>query len=360
MFGLFRKRQRSIVGADIDSLSASLLELSPEGSTFKLKAYGIGSLAQKEVSGDEQAAQEGLDFEAQGNSLAKLLKAGKFFSRNVISAVPASSVITKHLVMDASLNNEEMESQVVLEAEQVIPYPIEEVAMDFEVLGEHAQDEGKVNVLLVACRKQTVDDRESVLTLAGLSPQAIDVVSYAMERAYSLVQPQLTLPEKGASVALVHVGDLFTTLNILRNNRSVYVRSSPFGLRQMADQLSQKMQCSLQEALNKCLKPDSLGSDAKLVADFYSQAANQVNRLMEQYYSAEHAPIVDHIILSGRFADISVLQQKVEELASVKCTLANPFADMRIASSVNKDQLDQYAPALFVACGLAMRGNHEY
>lgn len=355
MLGLFGKQQQTVIGADVDSLSASLLELTQEGANFRLNAYERVALPQKEMSSDEASSDEDIDIEAQSACLAKLIKKGKFVSRSAISAVPASSVITKRLVMEASLSEDEMESQVVLEAEQVVPYPIDEVALDFEILGENTSDDEKVDVLLVACRKQTIDDKENILSLAGLQPQAVDVVTYAMERAYPLISAQLKLPAEH-SVALVHIGDLFTTLNILKNGNIAYVRSFPFGVRQLADYFCQKTKCTLPEAFEYCSKQTTPSYEGDLMSEFFVKVSRQINRLLEQYYSAEHAPLVDHVFLSGGLPSMSMLQKVIGELVNARCTLANPFADMKLASAVNREQLNKIAPALFIACGLAMRG----
>jgi len=356
VFKFFRNQQEKAIGADIDGLSVSLLELSPESENFRLNAYSRGIFPSQQVALEQRDDLDDSDLDKYGAYLKGLLKKANFSAKNVISAVPASSIITKQLVMDASLNEEEMETQIVLEAEQIIPYPIDEVTFDFEVIGKN-ESEDKVDVLLVACRKQTVDDHESILCISGLNPTVIDVVTYAMERAYTLIEPTLNLPEDSASVALVNIGESSITLNILRNGQSAYVRSFPFGVRQLADSLCQKLQCSLHEAIEYCLshRLPSGQTFENMGAEFYVQATRQINRLLEQYYSSKHAPIVDHIVLSGILPEIALLQKKISGVFGVECSIANPFEGMTVAECINSEQLNNIAPALFVACGLAMR-----
>ncbi|MCY4330804.1 MAG: type IV pilus assembly protein PilM [Endozoicomonadaceae bacterium] len=222
MLSLFRKRQNTMLGVDIDSLSLSLLELTSEGDTFRVEAYAREVLPQSGQITKNTKTEDTVDIEAQSQCLEQMIKKGKFSTKKAVSAVSSSNIITKQLIMDGSLNDEEIENQIILEAERIIPYSIEEVSIDFDVLGKNENDDTKINVLLVACRRQIVDERESLLNLAGLKPQIIDVTTYAMERAYPLIASQLQLKKADSRVALVHIGDLFITLNVLQNGDSIW------------------------------------------------------------------------------------------------------------------------------------------
>ena len=357
MFGIFRRRRQSAtIGVDIDAAFASLLELSLRGDRFHVESYIHENIFQEENHTEmDKDTGDTINSAALGASLEKLVNKGRIFSKKAISAVPVSSVITKQLLLDASLNDDEMESQVVLEAEQVIPYPIEEVALDFEVIGKNSQNSNKVDVQLVACRKKTVDNQENVLLLAGFQPQAIDIVSNAMERAYKLVEPQLKLSDKTNNIiALVDIGDTATTLNILKDSRSIYVRSHFFGTRQLLEFASREMQCTHQEALQSCTQ-GSLDKD--IISAFCRQGVTQVNRMLEQFYSIEHIPRINHIQVSGSLPVMDHFYSQLSEQTDIPCSLADPFINMTFSSSVNEAELRKAAPTFFIACGLAMRSD---
>ncbi len=357
VFGLFQKVRSSLIGVDINMFSANLIELGYQGDSLFLKAFKRAPMPQKQTTAEDQSNEDMLDTEAYGEALNRLLKKNKFSSKHAVSAVPTSSIITRKLIVDASLKDEDMETEVILEAEQVIPYPIDEVALDFEVVGENSKDPEKVDIMLVACRKQTVDDREGVLAVSGLKAEAIDVVSYAMERAFPLVQQQLSLPEDNNHIALINIGDTFTTLNIIKNNESVYVRSSPSGFKQMVELMSQKNKTSFQQALEFYTSLEITESKHTIGKEQALQATRQLNQMLEQYYSSEHAPVVNHIVLSGGIPGLDELSKKISTLVNIQCSLANPFVNMELASSINQQQLNKSAPAFFVACGLAMRND---
>lgn len=356
MFSSFHKRQDTMLGVDIDSLSLSLLELASDGNTFCLRAYAREMLPQNEQTTKSAETEDAIDIEIQSQCLERLIKKGKFSTKKAVSAVSSSNIITKHLVMDESLDETEIENQIILEAERIIPYSIDDVAIDFEVLGKNNTDDTKVDVLLVACRRQMVDDREHLLTLSGLQPQVIDVTTYAMERAYPLIAPQLPLRETDNVVALIHIGDQFTTLNVLKDGNSIHVGSHPFGGRQLVDRLCQREGRSFNEALTHYVQQKfPSASDKKILTTFHAQCTGYINRLLEHFYSTQHVSLVDHVVLSGSIASMELLQKKTESSVNAPCSVANPFSGVELPSSVDAEHLNQMAPALFVACGLAMR-----
>ena len=356
MFGIFRRRRQSATtGVDIDTTFASLLELSSHGDRFHVESYIRENIFLEENhTAMDRETGDAIDPAILGASLEKLVNKGRISSKKAISAVPVSSVITKQLLLDASLNDDEMESQVVLEAEQVIPYPIEEVALDFEVIGENSQNPDKVDVQLVACRKKTVDSQENILLLAGFQPQVIDIVSNAMERAYTLVEPQLKLPDQTNNIALIDIGDTAITLNILKDRSSSYVRSQFFGTGQLLELASREMQCTHKEALQSCMQGTL---DKNIISSFCRQGVTQINRMLEQFYSAEHISGVDHILVSGSLPIMDHFYSVFSEKTDITCSLANPFINMTFSSRVNEVALKEVAPAFFIACGLAMRSD---
>lgn len=170
MLGLFNKKANTLLGIDISSTSVKLLELSRQGDRYRVEAYAVEPLPSSAVVEKNIAELEGV-----GQALARVLSKAKTSVRNVAVAVAGSAVITKTIEMDAGLSDDEMENQLKIEADQYIPYPLDEVAIDFEVQGVSTRNPERVNVLLAACRKENVEVREAALALAGLTARVVDV-----------------------------------------------------------------------------------------------------------------------------------------------------------------------------------------
>jgi len=186
VFGLPGKKSSAVLGVDVSSSSVKLLELSKHGDRYKVESYAVEPLPANAV-----VEKNITDVEAVGEVLKRVASKSRTSVKQVAVAVSGSAVITKVIQMDGGLNEFEMEDQIALEADQYIPYPLDEVAIDFEVQGPSESNPDQVDVLLAACRKENVDIREDALEIAGLTTKIVDVEAYALERAYSLIEPQL-------------------------------------------------------------------------------------------------------------------------------------------------------------------------
>ncbi|MCL6270591.1 pilus assembly protein PilM [Sansalvadorimonas sp. 2012CJ34-2] len=349
--GLFKKKSSAVLGIDISSASVKLLELSRSGGGYKVQSYAVEPLPSNAVV--EKNINE---LEAVGDSISKLLTKSKTSLKNVAVAVAGSAVITKSLEMDASLSEDEMESQISVEADQYIPYPLDEVAMDFEVQDISDDNPERVNVLVAACRKDNVDNREAVLNLAGLQVKVVDVEAYAMERAFELVEPQLDLAGDSSLVAIVDIGSTMTTLNVLENGKIIYTREQLFGGRQLTEEIQRKYEMSPEEA-EYAKKNGDLpdGYEEEVLAPFREAAVQQISRSLQFFYSSSDYNDVNCIVLAGGSASTKGLDYLVAEKVGARCIIANPFAEMSVSKRVNSNTLNNDAPALMIACGLAMR-----
>ena len=166
--------------------------------------------------------------EAIGDTIKSIVKQSGTRHKHAAVAVAGSSVITKTISMPASLSSEELEEQIELEADQYIPYSLDEVSLDFEVQGPSDKSAEMVDVLLAASRRENVDDRVEVLEIAGLKAQVIDVEAYAMENAFALIVDQLPDSDADQTVAIVDTGATMTTLNVIYQNRIIYTREQGF------------------------------------------------------------------------------------------------------------------------------------
>lgn len=326
MLNLTGRKPRLLLGVDIASSAVKLVELRRHGGGVRLQGYVIRPLPPAAVVERRIA-----DCEAVSDCLGKALAQLKPATRHAAVAVPASAVITRCIDMDATLSDEEMEGQVLLEAEQFIPYPLAEVAIDFqrkpqiEGAGE-APDRPKsarVSVQLTACRKDNVESRVRVLQAAGLEPRVVDVESCAIARACEL----LVLGEaESESVAVVDIGATRMTLHVLRDGEAIYTREQLSGGRQSADGIARQVDRSLQL--------------------FYSSHAPA---------GADHRPCVKTIVLAGGAAATPGLLPLISERTGFPALIASSCLHLPCAASVDGQPLQEQMPALMTALGLAMR-----
>jgi len=351
VLGLLGKRKKSqLLGVDISSTTIKLIELSQSGDRFRVEAFAVASLPQdsvveKTINNIEEVAGALRSLHAQSRTKNKL----------VCTAVAGSSVITKTLQMPQGLNDDDMETQLTLEADQYIPYPLDEVAIDFEVQGAAAGRSDQVDVLLAACRRETIDARVDALELAELTPKVVDVEAYAMERAYELIKRQWDI-EDGATVAIVDIGATMTTLSVLHKGSTVYTREQLFGGKQLTDEIMRRYGLPLEEA-GLAKKQGGLPDDYEqdVLEPFREAVVQQVARSLQFFFSSSDFNSVDCIVLAGGVSAMDGLEPLVAERLGSKTIVANPFADMSISPRVNAVALNSDAPAMMIACGLALR-----
>lgn len=351
MLGLFNKTANTLLGIDISSTSVKLLELSRSGGRYKVEAYAVEPLPANAVVEKNIAEIEGV-----GQALTRVLAKARSSAKNVAVAVAGSAVITKTIEMDAGLSEDELENQLGIEADQYIPYPLEEVAIDFELQGLSPRNPERVEVLLAACRKENVEVREAALALAGLTARVVDVEAYALERAYALLEDRLAAGRSELTVAIVDVGATMTTLSVLHNGKTIYTREQLFGGKQLTEEIQRRYGLSFEEAglaKKKGGLPDDY--DSEVLLPFKEAVVQQVSRSLQFFFAAGQFSEVDCILLAGGTASLPGLDQLIEQKIGTPCTLANPFADMALSSKVNAAALASDAPALMIACGLAMR-----
>lgn len=351
MFGLFGKKSSAVLGVDVSSSSVKLLELSKQGSRYKVESYAVEALPANAV-----VEKNITDVEAVGEVLKRVAGKSRTSLKQAAVAVSGSAVITKVIQMTSGLNEFEMEDQIALEADQYIPYPLDEVAIDFEVQGASDANPDQVDVLLAACRKENVDIREDALEVASLTAKIVDVEAYALERAYQLIEPQLDSQGEELVVAIVDVGATMTTLSVLADGKTVYTREQIFGGKQLTEEIQRRYGLSLEEA-GLAKKQGGLPDDyeQEVLVPFREAVVQQVARALQFFFGASQYNAVDYVILAGGTASIQGLTAMVEEKTGTATVVANPFADMSVGSRVNASALGNDAPSLMIACGLAMR-----
>lgn len=348
---LFEKTSAPLIGMDISATSVKLLELSQSAGRYRVESYSVIPLPENAI--DEKSI---VDIEAVGNAINRAVKRSGTRTRMAAVSVAGSAVITKIITMPAGLSEDEMEDQILLEADQYIPFSLDEVNMDFQIIGPNEQNEELVDVLLAACRSENVDERVAALDVAGLTAKIVDVEAFAMESAFMLLGQQLSDKGVGKTVAVVDVGATMTTLSVSHDFKVIFTRDQLFGGRQLTEEIMRRYALSYEEA-GMAKKQGGLPDnyESEVLEPFKEALAQQVSRALQFFFSSSQHNTVDHIVLAGGCAAITGLDDLVEDKLGVPTTIANPFANMSLASRVKGDVLNNDAPSLVIACGLAMR-----
>ena len=350
--GLFTPKSPALIGVDISSTAVKLLQLGWTGGRYRVEHYAVEPLPPNAV-----VEKNIVEVEAVGEAIRRALNRSGAKTKFAAAAVAGSAVITKMIPMPADLSEEDMEAQIQVEANQYIPYPIEEVSLDFEVVGPIKDNPDMVNVLLAASRTENVDLRVAALDLGGLAAKVMDVEAFAMENAFRLIADQLSVP-KDAVVAVVDVGATMTTLIVLKNQRTIYSREQVFGGKQLTDEVMRRYGLSYEEAgLAKRQGGLPESYEVEVLEPFKEAMVQQISRLLQFFFAGSEYSRVDQVVLAGGCASIAGVADLVEEHLGVPCAIANPLADMTLSGRVQAQTLTQDAPALMIACGLAMRSH---
>ncbi len=348
--GLFKRKSKQVIGLDISSTSVKMVELSLNSQgyhveSFAVKALSKGSVVEKNIN----------DVDAVAETIRQLVAQTKPKSKDAAVAVAGSAVITKVINMPEGLSDDALESQITIEADQYIPFPLDEVAIDFEVLGQEDENSGQMQVLLAACRRENIELRTEVLELAGLRPKIIDVEAYAIERVSPFIVGDWEI-EEDQLVAIVDIGATVTTLSVLKGEQTIYTREQLFGGNNLTEEIQRRYGLSQAEAeIEKTHGglPDDYVRE--VLEPFRDSVLQQVTRSLQFFYSSGSYHQVDHIVLAGGVSNINGLAPLVQQHLDIMVNIANPFMDMTVNTKVNEEALAAAAPGLIIAAGLAMR-----
>ncbi|MFA9202376.1 MAG: pilus assembly protein PilM [Flavobacteriales bacterium] len=348
MLSFRRKHNASLVGLDISSTSVKLLELSIQDGRYRVESYGVEPLPTNAVVEKNIADTEGV-----GDAIERLVKRARPRTRAAAAAVTGSAVITKVIDMEPDLTDDERETQIRLDADQYIPYPLSEVNLDFEVIGPSAVP-NRVSVLLAASRSENIEQRVDTLEIGGLTAKVMDIEAYAMERAFSLIID--TLPSSPEIVAIIDIGHTMTTLNVLRDEKIIYTREAMFGGKQLTEDIQRRYGLSFEEA-TRAKREGNLPDDyePEVLRPFMESVVQQVTRSLQFFFSSSQYNDVDHILLAGGSASVTGLALLIQEKLGNRVSVANPFLQMNFASQIDTSAIENDAPSLMIACGLALR-----
>lgn len=337
---------------DISSSSVKMVEIVDAGKgAQRVERYVIESLPKDAVVDGNIT-----NLEAVVETVKRGWKKMATRTKNVALALPTAAVITKIIVVPAGLRDEELGIQVESEANQYIPFALEEVFLDFQVVGPSPSNAEEMQVLIAASRKEKVEDRVAVAEAAGLKTLVVDVESFAIQTAFDMIRKQFPNDGLDQNVALVDVGANVMNITVLRNDQTVYTREQAFGGSQLTQDIMRQYGMSQEEAENAKRSgglPDTY--EAEILRPFLENLALEVQRAMQFFFTSTQFTSVEHLLLTGGSAVIPGLEDVVGRSAQVNTLIANPFASMQVSPRILPKKLISDAPSLMVACGLAMR-----
>ena len=349
---IFNPKAKPLLGLDISSSAVKMVELVANGKEgYRVERYTIEVLPKDAVSDGNVA-----NMEAVVDSVKRAWKRLATSTRNVAMALPASAVITKKIIVPAGLRDDELELQVESEANQYIPFSLDEVNLDFQVIGPAPSVPDELEVLIAASKKDRVEDRVAVAEAAGLTVTIVDVESFAALAAFELIERQLPNGGKNQIIALIDAGANVMNVTMLRNGQQLYAREQAFGGAQLTQDIVRHYGMSFEEA-EAAKRSGGLpeGYETELQVPFMENLALEVSRALQFFFTSTQYNQVDHIVLAGGCAVIPGVDELVAARSQVNTIVANPFASMVLSDRVRGKSLMADASALMVACGLALR-----
>ena len=349
---LFGKSNRSLLGLDITTSSVKLIELSKSGDTYRVEAYAAEATPLNAVN--EKAI---VDAQVVGEAVRRAVKRSGARSREAAVAISGDAAITKTIQMPASFTGPELEGQVELQADQYIPFPMDEVSYDFEVIGRAERDPDMVDVLLVATRTENVEQRQAAVEAGGLTARIMDVEPFAVENACRLLRHQMQDEGMGHNVAVIDFGASSTTFSVLRDLKVVYTRDFAFGGQQLTEEIMRTYGLTLEEA-GRAKKEGGLPSnyEPEILEPFIDDMTQQVSRSLQFFLaSGTNREQPEQIIICGGCANIPGVADVIGSRVGIPTQIGNPLGMMKLSSKARSQGVLKDATALLTACGLALR-----
>lgn len=358
-------RKEPILGIDISPSAIKLVELSRSGQRFRVESFAIEPLGEGMMED-----RNPVDTDDMAEAIKRACRKAGTRTRRVAVAVPTSSVITRTVPMPAEFKESDIEANIPIEAAQYIPYPVEEIYLDFEDKGLSKASNDIRDVMLVATRKENVDTRDAALKNAGLTPVIVDVEAYALENTFRLLldglpkvadSERVNLEKSRESLtALVDIGASITNLYILQDDHIIFTREQGFGCDQLTVRVAEAYGLTRDQA-EQAKRTGQVADDfaTTIQEPFKQMLAEQIGQGLQFFFSSDQYVSgrynVDTIVLVGGGAMIMGLDRVVADVLGIAAVVANPFRNMGSAPKVNSSALLRDAPLLAVACGLALR-----
>ncbi len=349
---LLGRTHPAMIGLDISTSSVKLVELGQSASgEYVVERFASEPLEKGWIT-DGQVEK----FDEVAEAVRKVVSKSGTRTKKAVMAMPASAVISKKIMLPAGLREEEMELQVESEANQYIPFSLDEVSLDFCVIGPSPTSVGDVEVLIAASRKDRVQDRQGLAEAAGLEPVVLDIESHASRLAMGRIVRALPNEGKDALVALFEIGAENTSLKVLRDDELLYDRDQAFGGSQLTHLISRQYGFSFEEAEQKKLSGDLPEDyDSAILTPFVDSLSQEIGRALQYFFTSTPHHKVHYVMLSGGTATLNGLKDRVTELTGFASMTVNPFENMKLGGSVRENRIRREAASYLTACGLAMR-----
>lgn len=345
-----RNKLESLVGLDIGSTSVKLLELSKHDGRHRVEAFGVEPLPPNAIV-DRNIS----DLDSVGEAIRRLAARARPRARRAATALPDSAAFTRIVEMDASLSDDALQSRIIAEAGRHIPFPLEEVAMDFEVQNLSERNPDQVEVLLAVCRRDEVEKREGAMRLGGLRPHVVEMEAQAIQRAAASAGLTTDGAGRPALCTVMDIGAGATRLHAFDGARPAYLQEQHFGGNRLTAELQRRYGWSDAEALLALRRGDlPVDADETVLQPFRAALGAEVERAVRQFQATADRP-VGNVLLAGGTAALPGLADMLSHTLPAGSGVAHACAGMPLAARVDGDALAAYAPALLTACGLALR-----
>jgi len=336
---------------DIGTSSVKVLQFSKAGSGLRVEHVAVealpeGAFAEHSINNVDEV----------GAAIRTAVKRSGSKAKHCAMAVSGSAVITKLIHLPGDLAEDEIEGQIEIEAGQYIPYPRDEVSLDFEILGTSARNADVTEILLAASKTENIETREAVADLAGLTARVIDVEAFAIANAFELVRKHDGVPDSGV-IAVLDIGDVRASLNVLKDGRSIYYRDHPFGGRELLEETMRRYGLDADQAQfwRRGEEPPA-GFDDEVLEPYRQSVIQQIGRALQFYSSSREYSSINTLYLAGGGSAAEGLVESVSAELGMNAELADPLKGCKLAPRVNAAMLDTMRPTLVTACGLALRG----
>jgi len=345
MFG----KKEHLVGLDIGSRTIKAAEIVITNRGHRLKKFGV-------IDIEADVIQEGeiKDPEAVAVSIRKLFKEAKLKEKNVATSIGGYSVIVKKINVQ-SMPEDQLQETIHFEAEQYIPFDINDVNLDFQILEQSENNPNQMSVLLIAAKQEMINSYVDLIQMAGLHPSIIDVDAFSLQNIF-----ELNYGTNTGNVALIDIGASKTSLNVRRGASSEFIRDIPFGCNQINQQIISHLDCSFEESekLKFGKDPDKISAeDLKgIVTAVIGDWCTEIRRALDFFYSNYPDDQLNKIFLSGGGANIKEFHQLLADEASTEVETVDPFKNLQVNhGQLSTSYLEQIAPQAAICLGLAIR-----
>ncbi|MDQ6987065.1 MAG: type IV pilus assembly protein PilM [Mariprofundaceae bacterium] len=353
---LFSSTPDALMAVDISSASIKLVELGKTRGGYQLKSMAVAPLPR-----DVIVENEIIDSTTVTQTLKDVVEIAGTSTKNVAFAVSGNALIIKTVTMPM-MTELELEMQIEFEADQHVPYDMEDVYLDFQILGP-SEDGIEMDVVLVACKRDVIEAYQQVIHEAGLTVKCVDCAGFAVENAAGILADERHGPSADADAeqpdvcvhALANIGANFINVNIMHGDHMAFVRDQFFGGNQLTQEIQEAHGVSFQVAEQMKLENFS-GVDEAAVEHYFTALADELVRTLD-FYAVKHADVpVQKVFLSGGGALVPGTVEQIEQRLGIETKLLNPFSEIKAAEKkFDADYIQRVGPMMMVPVGLALR-----